>query len=398
MVKRNKDGSLSDEEKRVVKLLLSQGMRNQDIQDFVNRSRRATINSARITEVKQDGEQKLATEEELELFKIKRKLYDPVTGLNEIDHERLIRSREAMMMAVHVFNSPHLKFRTEQFTVNSIIAWTYLLHEYHEKDLDESIQRSDGLTVSLQALIDRPTSPLSASVKKNLLAIKDIRDEVEHRLFGKSDNNWLGLFQACCVNYENMICDLFGTDLSLQNHLNFALQFARVSMSQISETQELAIPANIQSLDARLNRDNNEEDFNSIEYKFRVVYTVESSSKTGANLKFVSPDSNEGKEIHNVLIKNRVSDEMYPFKPMSVVSAIKKSIPCFTSHLHQLAWKRHNVRPRSNVKRPDQTKKIYCVYHSAHNDYTYSQSWIDLLVETYSDEIEMSKLREEKPL
>ena len=111
MATRHKEGTLTQEERRAVKALIAEGMRNQDIQDLVNRGRRATINAARITEVKQDATQEAATEAELELFKIKRKLYDPVTGLNEIDHERLIRAREAMMMAVHIFNSPQLRLR-----------------------------------------------------------------------------------------------------------------------------------------------------------------------------------------------------------------------------------------------------------------------------------------------
>jgi hypothetical protein len=74
VVARHKDGALSAEEKRAVKALLDEGIRNQDIQDLVNRGRRATINSARITEMKHDDAQQPASEDELELFKIKRKL------------------------------------------------------------------------------------------------------------------------------------------------------------------------------------------------------------------------------------------------------------------------------------------------------------------------------------
>jgi hypothetical protein len=144
MATRHKEGALTQEERRAVKALIAEGIRNQDIQDLVNRGRRATINSARITEVKQDANQAAASENELELFKIKRKLYDHATGLNEVDHERLIRAREAMMMAVHIFNSPQLKFKTELFAVLCNIAWTYLLHEYHEKSLNENILRTDG--------------------------------------------------------------------------------------------------------------------------------------------------------------------------------------------------------------------------------------------------------------
>lgn len=52
MVVRKREGSLSKEEKSVVKALLNKGWRNQDIQSLLNKHRKATVNSARITEVK----------------------------------------------------------------------------------------------------------------------------------------------------------------------------------------------------------------------------------------------------------------------------------------------------------------------------------------------------------
>ncbi len=179
------------------------------------------------------------------------------------------------------------------------------MQEYHEKSLNESIVRTDGKRVSIFELVSRSACPLSKNVKRNLTAIDEIRDQVEHRIFGKSDNSWLGLFQACCVNFENAICDLFGKSLSLHPHLSFALQFARVSLTQISEKQELTIPANIQALDARLNTDLDENDPLAYEYKFQVVYTLDSSKKTGANIRFINPESQEGQEIHNILIKTK---------------------------------------------------------------------------------------------
>jgi hypothetical protein len=394
---RRKEGTLTIDEKRAIKALIAEGMRNQDIQDLVNRGRRSTINAGRITEIKQDLSQERASESELEIFKIKRKLFDPLTGLNDIDHERLIRAREAMMMAVHIFNSPHLKFRTELFAVLANIAWTYMLHEYYEKVLKESITRKDGTTVSLYELLSRTSCPVSKNTRKNLEAIKEIRDEVEHRIFGKSDDSWLAIFQACCVNFENKICDLFGKDLSLQSNLGFSSQFSRVSLTQICESQEFAVPANIQALDARLNSDIDESDAGSLEYKFRVVYTMDGSSKSGANIRFISPDSEEGAEVHNILVKTKLADAEYPFKPSAVVSAVKQSLKSFSSHLHQIAWKRHRVRPPNGAKRPQETDKKYSIYSFVYNGYSYSQAWIDFLIATYVDESELEKLRKYSP-
>ena len=133
MVARKKQGALTDTEKPIVKALLAKGWRNQDIQALVNVGREATINSARITEAKNDPAIIAANDEELEFYKIKKDSYDTKTGLNLFDHERLIRAREAMVLAVQVFNSPALRFKAEVFTMLANVAWTYLLHEYYER-------------------------------------------------------------------------------------------------------------------------------------------------------------------------------------------------------------------------------------------------------------------------
>ena len=121
-------GSLTPEEARVAKALLTKGWRNQDIQALVNFGRKGTVNSGRITGVKQS---KTIEPAAVEFFIHKKKSYDPRTGLNLFDDERLIRAREAITLAVQIFNSPTLNFKTEVFAVLANIAWTYLLHEFY---------------------------------------------------------------------------------------------------------------------------------------------------------------------------------------------------------------------------------------------------------------------------
>ena len=52
--------------------------------------RKATVNSARITGVKQDEKIVPASDAEVEAFLRRKKAFDPTTGLNLIDDERLI--------------------------------------------------------------------------------------------------------------------------------------------------------------------------------------------------------------------------------------------------------------------------------------------------------------------
>ena len=219
---RRPQGALTGEEKHIVKGLLRAGERNQDIQALVNTGRSATINSGRITEVKQDETIATASAEELEYYRARKKSFDPQTGLNLYDDERLIRAREAMLLAVQVFNSPTLKFKAEVFAVHANIAWTYLLHEHYERQ-GIAILQEDGRSFLLSQMVARDDCPLSQGIRDNLSSLKKIRDAVEHTLFRRADTRFLSIFQACCLNFGKAICDLFGPDMALSNELSFSL-------------------------------------------------------------------------------------------------------------------------------------------------------------------------------
>lgn len=116
-----KPTTLSIEEKAVIKALLAEGMRNQDILTLINHEREATINFGRITGVKKNAGITPASPEEVAFFKRKKRSFDPVTGLNLYGDERLIRAREAMLLAVTIFNSGnyHSKQRYLRFSRTS---------------------------------------------------------------------------------------------------------------------------------------------------------------------------------------------------------------------------------------------------------------------------------------
>jgi hypothetical protein len=199
-----KPTTLTAEEKGVIKALLADGMRNQDILALINYEREATINSGRITGVKNDASIAPSSSEEVAFFKRKKRSFDPVTGLNLYGDERLIRAREAMLLAVTIFNSGNYKFKTEVFAVLANIAWTYLLHEHYECAKITPVN-ADGTTFALSFMLSRTDCPLSKGMKTNLLSLKTIRDDVEHKTLGRSDVKWLPLFQACCLNFDKML-------------------------------------------------------------------------------------------------------------------------------------------------------------------------------------------------
>ncbi|MBV1918332.1 MAG: hypothetical protein KUG65_09775 [Sphingomonadaceae bacterium] len=121
---------------------------------------------------------------------------------------------------------------------------------------------------------------------------------------------------------------------------------------------------------------------------------MDAASKSRAHFEFVRPDSAKGKEIRNVLVQHKLADELYPHKPSSVcrLVAARTEAP-FTQHNHTQAWRHYKVRPRKGAKQPENTKKEFCIYHAAHKDYTFSDAWVDLLVEAAGDPKKFEEIR-----
>jgi hypothetical protein len=57
------------------------------------------------------------------------------------------------------------------------------------------------------------------------------------------------------------------------------------------------------------------------------------------------------------------------------------------------AWRLYKVRPDKSATHPENTNRDFCVYHPAHNDYTYSERWIAFLAEKVGSEEEFQKIR-----
>lgn len=384
--------ALTSLEKSVIKALLNDGWRNQDIQALINTSRAATINSGRITGVKNDTKIKPAAKAEVEEFRRRRALFDHQTGLDPFCDERLVRAREAMILAVELFNTPRIRFKAGVFAMLANVSWTYLLHEFYERRGVELVDEK-GYSLLLSQMVERHDCPVSAACRRNLEALKKIRDVVEHLTIGPFDKKWLTIFQATCLNFEKYLTEWFGQRLTLGHDLGFALQFARLSVNELASLQQYALPPHIAALDAGLNENLTAEEADNIEYQFKVVYTLTGASKSQSHFQFIQPDSAEGAEIQNVLIKFKPADELYPLRPMDVVREVRKQLGRpFTSDKHQKAWKLYKARPRNGAKDPAATNRKYCIYHVAHNDYTYSYEWVAFLAGTLKDDAEWQKL------
>lgn len=374
-----KTGGLNGYEKKIVKALLNKEQRPQDILALLNEFRPSSVNPARIAEVKQSARQVSATDQELDEYLEFKRSFDARTRLSPYLHERLVKSREAMLLAVQVFNSPSTKFRAETFSVLAVIAWTYLALEFAEKN-DLKTSRKNGKAISLADFLKFPECPFSEGVTNNLKAVIKIRDSVEHNLIGPQIGEWLGVFQACCVNYEAKLVELFGERLSLSNDLAFSLQFSGLSLEQSEAMINANLPQSVNAINSEVFDNLTDEQKADQEFQFSVVYTTVAGPKSTSFIRFVSPDSAEGEEVKNVLVKHKPSAQTHPYLAGQVVEEVKKRTgKKFNQHDHTLAWKEKNVRPAGGATKPERTNLDYCYYNPTYKSYSYNDRWVECL-------------------
>lgn len=390
-----KTPSLTELEKRIAKKLIGDGETYQDVQQLINTARRPSVNFGRLAGSQNWGVEP-ASDDEVARFKYEKSLVDLKTGLSPIEDERLFRSREAMICAVDLFNSSTLVFKFDAFPVLSQIAWTYLLHEYYQRKGISTIQE-DGNSLLLSQILKRDDCPLEDDVRKNLEAVKFLRDSVEHTLLSSIARSYWPLFQSNCLNYDTVIRKLFGEQLGLQANLAVALQFSQMSVDQLANLQKYDLTPSIEAIDAAIAEQVGITGEEGPSYQFKVSYHFEKATKGDSHIVFNKNNPNT-KNLKNVLTQKVVGDELWPHKPDAVTKIVSNTTgQTFNLHHHQLAWKKYGARPRNGSKTPGDCKKDFCHFHAAHKDYTYSDKWVVFLVNIVSDEIEFKKLKEFKP-
>lgn len=108
--------------------------------------------------------------------------------------ELIVKSREAMLSAVQIYNNPQITFKSETYISLAVIAWTYLLHAYYANHgVDFRYYKEQGKRKvydrtkhgaykhwELERCLDDNSSPIDQITAKNLKFLIGIRHEIEH--------------------------------------------------------------------------------------------------------------------------------------------------------------------------------------------------------------------------
>lgn len=343
----------------VIKTMITDGRwpTDQDVLSYFTRPTRS-INHRAIAEVrtgKKHAGVQPASMQELDDFIGNWPDVDYETGLSIRGDELLVKAREAMIAAVHTFNSAGLTFRAELFIVTAIIAWTYLMHSWFKRErIDYRYTKDvDGQKVvvctanggekywDLSFCLKHVRCPVERGTRDNLEYLIELRNEIEHRSTSRIDDALCAELQACCINFNDFIRTVFGAQYGLERRLPIALQFVTFGPDQRALLKKAAtLPRNIETAMDIFQRHLTAEQLADPRFAFRLFMAHRTANRAaGADLAVqLVPAGDEHPEALKYALKEV---EKRKFLPSEVVRKIRsEGYNLFTMDDHTRLWKR----------------------------------------------------------
>lgn len=360
-VNRRRGSALEPWEIAIVKAMLAkQDRTDQDILAYFTRPTRS-VNHRLIGQIRKGTAHAAtvaASEEDLAEFLATWPEIDPQTGLSLRGDELLIKSREAMIAAVHTFNGAGLYFRAELFVVTAIIAWTYLHHAYFKRlGIDyRHVKTVNGVKQvattesgadrywELSHCLTHAQCPLTKGMKDNLEFLIELRHEIEHRSTSRIDDAIATQLQACCINFNDVIKARFGPQYGLERRLPIALQFMTFSSDQRAVLKRASnLPRNIETMMDAFSDRLTEEEKTDPRYSFRVNFMpVLANRPAGADqvIEFAKPTLGQTGAVTIIKAVDRPK-----YRAGQIVQKMKdEGYPDFTINKHTDLWKAEKAK------------------------------------------------------
>jgi hypothetical protein len=335
-------------------------------------------------------------------------------GPSQLVRDNLEKNKQSAIAAVEVYNRPGPRFRTEHYVILIIIAWTALFHAiFYRRGVKPLFKRKgkggkgtryvkiDGepkhwdLTECLREFYGSTNPP----ERRNLEFLIGLRNKIEHRHLPHLDATLYGECQASLINLEALLLTEFGSKFALGDQLGVALQFSQIVPDEKAKVLKAAVKtaaAPVATYIETFRSNLPPTILESMKYSFSVflVPRVANREKAAdASVTFVRVDEASPEDLQRLLKLNiLIRDKHIPIanldlrKPGDVVARVAAKLPHeFNQHHHTCAWRHFAVRPAKNAAKPEKTDSRYCIYDGAHDDYLYTDAWIDRLINELSD-------------
>jgi hypothetical protein len=230
--------------------------------------------------------------------------------------ELLIKSREAMLSAVQIYNNPQVTFKSESYITLAVIAWTYMLHCYYANhNVDYRYFHMKGKRIAydrtkhgaykhweLERCLDEKSSPIDYESTNNIKFLIGVRHEIEHQMTENIDESISAKLQACSINYNYYIKTLFEDRFGVDNQLGLAIQFSPIQPTQEEQLKDnTKVTGNVKKFICTFEDHLTDEDIINPRYSYRVLFTRLNAKRKGQADKVIEflPDGTEGAEQLN---------------------------------------------------------------------------------------------------
>lgn len=342
-------------------------------------------------------------------FMVNKDPFKPI--LSQRTEELVTKSREAALLAVQVYNNPVLQFRTPSFIVHMVIAYTAMFHAiFEEEGTDYRYYGNEGAVIKsdgedklweLTKCIDKYWRGDTTPVRKNIEFFIGLRNVVEHRYAPPLDFIIAAECQALLNNYETLLTDHFTRYYAIGAQIAVPIQISRVTspakidaLRELQKTDTLLLTQFVQAFRGSLS----DEIFESMEYAFRVYLIPKPANRASSSdysMEFVNADASDIASLQEsiVLLKNKQVQvaNQGKYRPRDVVAVIRKIEPRFRMYDHTQAWRYFGIRPKE--KSPRGCNVEYCQYDAAHEDFVYTEKWLERLKQLVGDPTEWAKVQ-----
>lgn len=310
----------------------------------------------------------------------------------------LEKSKDSALLAVEVYNKPRTSFKSFAYITLMCIAYTSLFHAiferrgvkyYYKRKNSIRYETIDGdykaweLVECAKQYFQHQVNP----VLKNIEFMAKLRNKIEHRFVPEIDSQVLGECQAFLINYENLLMREFSAKHSIVDHLNIPLQINN-SKRKIPVTQDgqeiIDFIKNHRSSISKTVRD-------SQEFSFKVFLLPKIGNHRNSSdlaVEFINFDLADKNQKDNFeKIQALIKEKHVPvanqgkYRPKDILKTIQERTGAIKSqNWHTEMWKKHSIRPSTKDVDKAKTKSKYCQYDVVHNDYVYTEDWVNLLI------------------
>lgn len=343
--------------------------------------------------------------------------------------QHLEKARSAALCAVENYNKPGVAFRTRNYVILMIIAWTAVFHAifYRRGKKPWYIRSGHGRGVRYEKVDGEPRHwELSECLRQywgddnppereNLLFMLKLRNKIEHRDYPELDPALYGECQAMLMNLEDTLVQEFGEERALAESLGVALQFSALRPSQQAKAirrLETSAAQDVLDFIETFRSGLRPEVLGSTKFSLKVFLVPKIANRRSAAdlaVEFVPFDPERPDEMDELRkVTALIKEKRVPvassglMKPGEVVDRLAKALPYQKSngqlmYIHTQAWKHYGVRPEAGSEKSHATRAEFCVYDELADTYGYTDAWVRYLEDKLTDPIEYRKITRKSP-